>query len=732
MPWSVPKIGTIATVASGNLTLTEPAGIAQGDLMVACIAIRNGVGFANGDWSLIQSQLGGDIDATFGIASGEMWYCVRGASAPSLVFTRTGGDLGHGLIIAYSGAAATPLDTSSSNTLAVASATATTGTITTAEPNELIVVMTSAGDNLTASAFDAATDPATQSNGTDTTTAPTPGTWLERFDAGTNTGADGGLAIADAIRTTAGATGTIQATISNSARHVMIAAAFKMGATTHSGAVEFTGTGTTAFAAVRNVVGAVAFAGAATTAFAGGLVRDGAVSFSGTGTATFTPATAKLETLTDDYDDNSLDSGKWSVTLNGGTVTEQNKRLELAGDANPDEPTVRSTNTYDLAASSGFARISNFEDGGNARFGAEDASGDRYFIRLFGTGITFRKVISSVETQVGGGLTYSPTTHAWLRVRESGGTTFADTAADTADNPPTAGQWTNRWSETTDAGFDPTNVKAYMLLFVASGTNKAIYVDGFNTAANSVLSGAVAYAGAGTFSAAGSVTKAGSVAYAGSATFAAAGSTAGAHSGEVAYDGTGTFAAAATATRPGVVAYAGAGTFNAAATVSKSGTVAYAGAGTFAAAATNTTSGAVAFTGSGTFAADGNIAGGPQSGAVAYTAAATFAASATVQTSGTVAHSATGTFAAAGSVTKVGAVSYAAVGTVGALAGSMSLAGSIAYAASGTFEASGNVGFPTMYQVDDFSGPRYRIEDITTAARLIVDLSAPRHSLEDL
>jgi hypothetical protein len=228
MAWGVPKIGTIATVASGDLTLTEPAGIAAGDLMIACIAIRSTVGFTNGDWTKIQGQLSGDTDATNGIASGEMWYVVRGSSAPTLVFSRTAGNVGHGRIIAYEGGAASPLDVSSSNTLASASATATTGTITTAEAGELIVAMTACGDNLSTSAFDAATDPTTASGATDTTTAPTNGTWLERSDDGTNTGADTGLAIADAIRATAGATGTIQATVSASARHVMIAAAFKL------------------------------------------------------------------------------------------------------------------------------------------------------------------------------------------------------------------------------------------------------------------------------------------------------------------------------------------------------------------------------------------------------------------------------------------------------------------------------------------------------------------------
>jgi hypothetical protein len=232
MSWGVPKIGTVAEVASGNLTLTEPAGVAQGDLLIACIAIRSTVGFANADWTKIEGQLTGNTVSTgAGIASGEMWYCVRNSVAPSLVFTRTGGDLGRGCIIAYAGGKQTLADVlsvHSSNTLGAASVTATTGTITTVEANELIVAMIAQGDNYTASAFDAATDPTTASGATDTTNAPTAGTWRERVDGGTNTGADGGLAIADAIRATAGATGTIQVTSSGSARHVMIASAFRM------------------------------------------------------------------------------------------------------------------------------------------------------------------------------------------------------------------------------------------------------------------------------------------------------------------------------------------------------------------------------------------------------------------------------------------------------------------------------------------------------------------------
>jgi hypothetical protein len=231
--WGVPKIGAVATPSAfGNYTLTEPAGIAEGDLMVACFAIRGAIVFdLPSDWARVAAdQTSGDADATNGIASGQMFWCVRGGSAPTLTFTRVNGEVAMGRIIAYSGGhASAPHDTGSSNTLASASATATTGTISTAEAGELLVAMTACGDNLTTSAFDA-TDPGTASGATDTTTAPTDGTWLERADSGTGTGADTALAIADAIRATAGATGTVQSTVSASAQHVMFVGAFKLAA----------------------------------------------------------------------------------------------------------------------------------------------------------------------------------------------------------------------------------------------------------------------------------------------------------------------------------------------------------------------------------------------------------------------------------------------------------------------------------------------------------------------
>lgn len=228
--WSVPKISLVALDATGDFTMTEPASSAAGDLMIACIGWRgNAAVTLDASWTLVATQQNsGDTDATNGIASGAMYWIVRGSSAPVLTGTRTAGDVLQARVISYTGASPTPFDTGSANTLAVASQTNTTGTITTAQAGELLVALSSAGDNLTHSAFDAATAPSTESGASDTTTAPTNGTWIQRTENGNGTGADHGLATADAIMTTAGATGTIQTTVSGVGQHVLIVGAFKL------------------------------------------------------------------------------------------------------------------------------------------------------------------------------------------------------------------------------------------------------------------------------------------------------------------------------------------------------------------------------------------------------------------------------------------------------------------------------------------------------------------------
>jgi hypothetical protein len=232
--WTFVGVSNAAEVASGDLSLVETGitGLAEGDLLVAAISYRDTPAFTlPAGWALVATQQSlGNTSTTVGtsIGSGLMAYIVRGSSAPALTFTRTAGDVALGRIVAYRGNTATPYDTGSADTLGSNSATVTTASITTAEHGELLVAAALVCNNEAMSAFDAATSPATASGATDTTTRPTAETWIERADSLTSTGADCALGIADAIKPAAGATGTLQYTATNAARHGMVVGAFKL------------------------------------------------------------------------------------------------------------------------------------------------------------------------------------------------------------------------------------------------------------------------------------------------------------------------------------------------------------------------------------------------------------------------------------------------------------------------------------------------------------------------
>lgn len=236
MAWSLVGVSAVTTSASDNFTAAEPSGTQEGDLLIVVIATRFAAASTDwapfsGEWTVVETEYNEDVTAnsTSSVGCGFMAYCVRGASAPSsMLFSSVGTNIYQGACIAYRGNADTsPLDVSSSLTAASASTQVTTGALTTTEADELIVAVRFGARSGTVSNFDA-TDPGTASGATDTTTAPTAGTWIERLDASTTSGADCALGLADAIKSTAGSTGTISCDHSSSARHSMIAAAFKI------------------------------------------------------------------------------------------------------------------------------------------------------------------------------------------------------------------------------------------------------------------------------------------------------------------------------------------------------------------------------------------------------------------------------------------------------------------------------------------------------------------------
>lgn len=216
MAWALRSKSGVTSAASGNLTLTEPTGAAQNDLLVAFIGYRDSAAFTlPAGWSLVATQQStGDLDATSGIGSGVMAYIVRGASAPDYAFTRTLGDIAQGYVLCFTGnATAGVYDTGNATTGGSIVAGGSVPGITTANANELLVAGFSGGDNTGAtSAWTAATDPTTG--------------WTEEGISSTNTGADNTTSVAWNTKSTAGSTGTVSVTTTGTSRAVMVVGAF--------------------------------------------------------------------------------------------------------------------------------------------------------------------------------------------------------------------------------------------------------------------------------------------------------------------------------------------------------------------------------------------------------------------------------------------------------------------------------------------------------------------------
>ncbi len=127
-------VSTETIVSNANITLTEPASVQQNDVLLAIIAHRSTVGYqAPSGWTKLLDQSIGDTSTTCSSAegSGELFWIVRGSSAPTLTFTKESGtgDVAQGRIIAFRGCdTTTPVRNSTSTTIAAASTTVVTAT----------------------------------------------------------------------------------------------------------------------------------------------------------------------------------------------------------------------------------------------------------------------------------------------------------------------------------------------------------------------------------------------------------------------------------------------------------------------------------------------------------------------------------------------------------------------------------------------------------------------------
>lgn len=231
MTWAAPLIGALGFTGSGggNLTLTEPAGAQSGDLMIACIAFKNSIApiTAPAGWTALSGQLG----ASTGNASLAWFWLKRGASAPSYVFTRTGGTNSSGRVLAYR-----PSSGDFSFTASASGISSTNGTthasgsgVTTAAAGDLVVGALAFATASVPNNF-ISTDPSGGSGATvDTATAPTAGQWEMRVSDSRSVSDPHALGVGDALRASAGDTGALVVGAASNTTAVVAIATFTEG-----------------------------------------------------------------------------------------------------------------------------------------------------------------------------------------------------------------------------------------------------------------------------------------------------------------------------------------------------------------------------------------------------------------------------------------------------------------------------------------------------------------------
>lgn len=193
------------------------------------------------------------------------------------------------------------------------------------------------------------------------------------------------------------------------------------------------------------------------------------------------PELSLAETLTDNFDDNSVDTNKW---VNGGgsftgSVVETNGRIEITdSNAGSSAKGLGTKVPYDLRGSYVQTQIvSVFTDSHSQIFPIriyKNAVGDSTWagIQVFNGNILVTDPPGSISYSA----TYSPTTHKFVRVREASGTVYFDCSSDGVN-------WTNMTSGTTAAlGFSVDEVWFSIEHFnsASTTTTSTAAVDNYN------------------------------------------------------------------------------------------------------------------------------------------------------------------------------------------------------------------------------------------------------------
>ncbi|MBE4758302.1 hypothetical protein [Streptomyces caniscabiei] len=216
--------------------------------------------------------------------------------------------------------------------------------------------------------------------------------------------------------------------------------------------------------------------------------RDaGVVDFAEFESFNITPSTAVFADLTDDFDDNIVDSVKWPDNYNtgpGGLPTETGGRARVPADtglaAYASEP------IYRLEAS--YAFVQAFPPPGTGMIEAycqllivSNVDGTQIVFQIDAvTSLVLMTVHVDFVDEGGATIPYDPTQHAWIRIREDAGTLHWETA-------PDGRTWTSRHSDSAPSWVSDNDLQVQLLAHaspVVTGSPTGAYAefDNFNIA----------------------------------------------------------------------------------------------------------------------------------------------------------------------------------------------------------------------------------------------------------
>lgn len=182
---------------------------------------------------------------------------------------------------------------------------------------------------------------------------------------------------------------------------------------------------------------------------------------------------AAISTLVDNFNDNSFDTGLWTRS-SATNIKEQNQRIEHSGTASA---YLVSATTYDTTSSNIQFKLT-FTTGlsyavGLTTAAVPDLNTDAVRWIIAGTLLRAQYYNGGSGATVGADLTYSSTTHAYLRIRESSGTTYWDYSSDGIN-------WTNHTSVANPITLTAIYFFSYTLYNAFFPVTVNVYVDEVN------------------------------------------------------------------------------------------------------------------------------------------------------------------------------------------------------------------------------------------------------------